>query len=114
MSNDGMSKEARMPNDERLHSVPTSSLGPHVREAPLRNMETFQKVDELMRVCRSAVRKAQAESKGITTETRRTRRARLRSVASVSPWWTWHTSAQLPGSSLVCRSPGTRRHDPFN
>ena len=29
----------------------------------LRNMETFQKADELMRVCRSAVRKAQAESR---------------------------------------------------
>ncbi len=29
----------------------------------LRDMGTFQKVDELMRVCRSAVRKAQAESR---------------------------------------------------
>ncbi len=29
----------------------------------LRDMDTFQKVDELMRVCRSAVRKAQAESR---------------------------------------------------
>ena len=27
------------------------------------NMETFQRVEELMRVCRSAVRKAQAESR---------------------------------------------------
>jgi hypothetical protein len=29
----------------------------------LQDMDTFQKVDELMRVCRSAVRKAQAESR---------------------------------------------------
>jgi hypothetical protein len=29
----------------------------------LQNVDTFQKVDELMRVCRSAVRKAQAESR---------------------------------------------------
>lgn len=29
----------------------------------LHDLETFQKVDELMRVCRSAVRKAQAESR---------------------------------------------------
>ena len=29
----------------------------------LRDVETFQKADELMRVCRSAVRKAQAESR---------------------------------------------------
>jgi hypothetical protein len=29
----------------------------------LRDVDTYQKVDELMRVCRSAVRKAQAESR---------------------------------------------------
>jgi len=29
----------------------------------LQDMDTYQKVDELMRVCRSAVRKAQAESR---------------------------------------------------
>ena len=29
----------------------------------LQNLETFQKADELMRICRSAVRKAQAESR---------------------------------------------------
>ena len=29
----------------------------------LQDMNTYQKVDELMRVCRSAVRKAQAESR---------------------------------------------------
>jgi hypothetical protein len=29
----------------------------------LQDMHTFQKVDELMRICRSAVRKAQAESR---------------------------------------------------
>jgi hypothetical protein len=29
----------------------------------LQDMDTFQKVDEFMRVCRSAVRKAQAESR---------------------------------------------------
>ena len=29
----------------------------------LNNIDTFQKADELMRICRSAVRKAQAESR---------------------------------------------------
>ena len=29
----------------------------------LKNVDTFQRIDELMRVCRSAVRKAQAESR---------------------------------------------------
>ena len=29
----------------------------------LQDVDTYQKVDELMRVCRSAVRKAQAESR---------------------------------------------------
>jgi len=29
----------------------------------LQNMDTYHKVDELMRICRSAVRKAQAESR---------------------------------------------------
>jgi hypothetical protein len=29
----------------------------------LQNMDTFQKVDELMRICRSTVRKAQVESR---------------------------------------------------
>lgn len=29
----------------------------------LQDMDTYQKADELMRVCRSAVRKAQAESR---------------------------------------------------
>jgi hypothetical protein len=29
----------------------------------LRNLETFRKADELMRICRSAVRNAQAESR---------------------------------------------------
>lgn len=29
----------------------------------LQDMDTYQKVDELMRICRSAVRKAQAESR---------------------------------------------------
>lgn len=31
----------------------------------LQDVGTYQKVDELMRVCRSAVRKAQAESRGL-------------------------------------------------
>lgn len=31
----------------------------------LRDVETYQMVDELMRICRSAVRKAQAESRRI-------------------------------------------------
>ena len=29
----------------------------------LKNLDTFRKVDELMRICRSAVRNAQAESR---------------------------------------------------
>ena len=29
----------------------------------LKNIDTFRKADELMRICRSAVRKAQAESR---------------------------------------------------
>lgn len=29
----------------------------------LKNIDTFQKADEFMRICRSAVRKAQAESR---------------------------------------------------
>jgi len=31
----------------------------------LQDVDTYQKVDELMRVCRSAVRKAQAESRAL-------------------------------------------------
>ena len=40
----------------------------------LNNIETFRKADELMRICRSAVRKAQAESRrlGVAMFTRST------------------------------------------